>query len=318
MVAFRDPHGLRPLALGVLDRPGARTARGCGAGATASPASRARSTSSARSSCATSSRARWSRSARTGLREPHAWRPGGRRAFCVFEYIYFARPDSRMNDQVLQVARGRMGEILWREAPVEADLVIAVPDSGNPAARGPRARGGPAPGRRLRQEPLRRAHVHPARPGAAQARPAAEVQPAARGDRRQAAGGRRRLDRARQHHAPDRADAARRGRRRDPHAHLRAADQAPLPLRHRHVHARGDDRPRAHAPRRSPPSWAATRCTTSRWQGVYEAVGATRATHCDACFTGEYPLAGSDGAKGKYSLEEGAAARAAASALVRA
>ena len=41
-----------------------------------------------------------------------------------------------MNDQVLQVARGRMGEILWREAPVEADLVIAVPDSGNPAARG--------------------------------------------------------------------------------------------------------------------------------------------------------------------------------------
>ena len=39
-------------------------------------------------------------------------------------------------------------------------------------------------------------------------------------------------------------------------------------------------------------------------QGVYEAVGATRATHCDACFTGEYPLEGSDGAGGKYSLEE--------------
>jgi amidophosphoribosyltransferase len=38
--------------------------------------------------------------------------------------------------------------------------------------------------------------------------------------------------------------------------------------------------------------------------GVYEAVGATRATHCDACFTGEYPLAGSDEATGKYSLEE--------------
>src|SRR2546430_14208994 len=41
-----------------------------------------------------------------------------------------------MNEQVLQVTRGRMGEILWREAPVEADLVIAVPDSGNAAARG--------------------------------------------------------------------------------------------------------------------------------------------------------------------------------------
>jgi len=43
-----------------------------------------------------------------------------------------------MNDQVLQVARGRMGEILWREAPVEADLVIAVPDSRQP--RSPRSR----------------------------------------------------------------------------------------------------------------------------------------------------------------------------------
>jgi amidophosphoribosyltransferase len=40
-------------------------------------------------------------------------------------------------------------------------------------------------------------------------------------------------------------------------------------------------------------------------QGVYQAVGATRATHCDACFTGQYPLAGSEQANGKYSLEEG-------------
>ena len=54
----------------------------------------------------------------------------------MFEYIYFARPDSRMAGTVLQVARARMGEILWREAPVEADLVIPVPDSGNAAARG--------------------------------------------------------------------------------------------------------------------------------------------------------------------------------------
>ncbi len=87
-----------------------------------------------------------------------------------------------------------------------------------------RARERAAAGRRLRQEPLRRAHVHPARPGAAQARPADEVQPAARDRRRQAARRRRRLDRARQHDAPDRADAARRGRARGAHAHLRAAD----------------------------------------------------------------------------------------------
>ena len=42
-----------------------------------------------------------------------------RHAFCVFEYIYFARPDSRMAGTVLQVARAKMGEILWHEAPVE-------------------------------------------------------------------------------------------------------------------------------------------------------------------------------------------------------
>ena len=46
----------------------------------------------------------------------------------------------------MQQVRGRMGEILWREAPVEADLVISVPDSGNPAAAGVRARLGAAAG----------------------------------------------------------------------------------------------------------------------------------------------------------------------------
>ena len=61
---------------------------------------------------------------------------GERRATCVFEHIYFSRPDSRIEGKVLQQSRGKMGEILWREAPVEADLVIAVPDSGNPAAAG--------------------------------------------------------------------------------------------------------------------------------------------------------------------------------------
>ncbi|HSD80830.1 MAG TPA: amidophosphoribosyltransferase, partial [Solirubrobacteraceae bacterium] len=62
---------------------------------------------------------------------------GEREAFCVFEYIYFARPDSRMHGHALQAVRGRMGEILAREAPApNADLVIPVPDSGVPAARG--------------------------------------------------------------------------------------------------------------------------------------------------------------------------------------
>ena len=61
---------------------------------------------------------------------------GERRAFCVFEHIYFARPDSILEGNRTQVSRRKMGEILWREAPVEADVVIAVPDSGNAAATG--------------------------------------------------------------------------------------------------------------------------------------------------------------------------------------
>jgi amidophosphoribosyltransferase len=59
-----------------------------------------------------------------------------RRAFCVFEHIYFARPDSILEGNRTQVSRRKMGEILWREAPAEADVVIAVPDSGNAAAGG--------------------------------------------------------------------------------------------------------------------------------------------------------------------------------------
>ena len=52
--------------------------------------------------------------------------------------------------------------------------------------------------------------------------------------------------------------------------------------------------------------------------GVYEAIGGTRETHCDACFTGEYPLEGSDGAAGKYSLEEEQATTGPSLPLVRA
>jgi amidophosphoribosyltransferase len=57
-------------------------------------------------------------------------------SLCIFEFIYFARPDSEMQGEGLHAVRGRMGERLAREAPVEADVVIPVPDSGTPAAIG--------------------------------------------------------------------------------------------------------------------------------------------------------------------------------------
>ncbi len=127
VVAFRDPAGLRPLALGQLgdryavasescafDIIGAKLLRDVLPGEVVTLSEKGIGTQQVVS--------------------------GERQAFCVFEYIYFARPDSQMNGTRLQVARGRMGEILAREAPAPtADLVIAVPDSGGPAARGFRA-----------------------------------------------------------------------------------------------------------------------------------------------------------------------------------
>jgi amidophosphoribosyltransferase len=60
----------------------------------------------------------------------------GREHLCVFELIYFARPDSYMLGRSLYEARRRMGEELAREAPVDADLVMPVPETGAPAAVG--------------------------------------------------------------------------------------------------------------------------------------------------------------------------------------
>src|SRR5262249_8585540 len=109
VVAFRDPHGLRPLSIGTLD-PGPDD-----------PAGEVRYCVASESCAFDIIGAKLLRDVQPGelvtLDEQglhsRVVAPGARRAFCVFEYIYFARPDSRMNDQVLQVARGRMGEILW-------------------------------------------------------------------------------------------------------------------------------------------------------------------------------------------------------------
>jgi len=62
--------------------------------------------------------------------------PVVRRSMCVFELIYFARPDSYIYNKNLYAVRHKMGEQLAREAPADADLVISVPDSGTPAAVG--------------------------------------------------------------------------------------------------------------------------------------------------------------------------------------
>jgi amidophosphoribosyltransferase len=70
-----------------------------------------------------------------GLRSEWPFRQE-KKAFCVFEYVYFARPDSLIDDINVAAARTNMGRELARLHPVEADLVVPVPDSGNYAALG--------------------------------------------------------------------------------------------------------------------------------------------------------------------------------------
>ncbi len=301
VVAFRDPHGLRPLSIGVLD-PGAEAPDGGEGGARYCVASE---------SCAFDIiGAKFVRDVQPGEvvtlgehgLESRSVVAGGRRAFCVFEYIYFARPDSRMNDQVLQVARGRMGEILWREAPVEADLVIAVPDSGNPAARGlARAAGLPQddgfvknryvartfiqPGQELRKHGLR-LKFNPLPEVIAGKRLVVVDDSIVRGNTTRQI-----------------VQMLRDGGAAEIHMRISAP-----PIKHPcHYGIDMSTREEMIAHGRSTDEIAAELgCDSLHYlslAGVYEAVRATRATHCDACFTGEYPLAGSDSAAGKYSLE---------------
>jgi len=290
VVAFRDPHGLRPLALGQLGE------RYCVAS----------------ESCALDIiGARHLRDVEPGevvILDAHGIGSrmaveGARRAFCLFEYIYFARPDSRMNGTVLQVSRGRMGEELWREAPVDADLVIAVPDSGNAAARGlARASGLPQDDGFVKNRYVARTFIQP---GQALRKhglrlkfnPLPEV-----------VGGQRLV-------VVD--DSIVRGNTtrqivqmlRDAGAaevHMRIS--AP-PIKHPcHYGVDMSTREEMIAHGRTVEEVAAELgCDSLHYlslEGVYRAARAEPETHCDACFSGEYPLARTEEANGKFALEE--------------
>jgi amidophosphoribosyltransferase len=295
VVAFRDPHGLRPLALGVIAASDAGPERYCVAS----------------ESCAFDIiGAKLLRDVEPGeivtLGEPglesRRVLPDARKAFCVFEYIYFARPDSRMNGQVLQVARGRMGEILARESPVEADLVIPVPDSGNAAARGfARASGLPQddgfvknryvartfiqPGQELRKHGLR-LKFNPLPEIVSGKRLVVVDDSIVRGNTT-----RQIVQMLRDAGASE--------------VHMRIS--AP-PIKHPcHYGIDMSTREEMIAHERTVDEIAQELgCDSLAYlslDGVYEAVGATKATHCDACFTGNYPLKHRDGAQGKYALE---------------
>jgi glutamine phosphoribosylpyrophosphate amidotransferase len=113
---------------------------------------------------ATSSRAKSSSSTKTDLRSIKPFVPKDRLGFCIFEYVYFARPDSMLEGANVSAVRTAMGRELARLHPVEADLVIPVPDSGNYAALGFSEESGIPYDARLRPQPLRRAHLLESRP----------------------------------------------------------------------------------------------------------------------------------------------------------
>src|SRR3954452_6104151 len=214
-----------------------------------------------------------------------------RKAFCVFEHIYFARPDSILEGNRTQVSRRKMGEILWREAPVDADVVIAVPDSGNPAAAGySKASGLPRddgliknryvartfiqPGQELRKHGLRM-KFNPLREVVEGKRVVVVDDSIVRGNTtRQIVGMLR--------------DAG------ATEVHMRIS--AP-PIRHPcHYGVDMSTTQEMVAHGRTVEEVAAELgCDSLRYlslESVYEAIRSTRATHCDACFSGSYPLDG--------------------------
>ena len=288
IVAFRDPNGVRPLALGRLgddflvasescafDIVGAKLVREVQPGELISLSAR-------------------------GLEVRQAVR-ATRTAHCVFEHIYFSRPDTRLEGRVLQQVRGRMGEILWREAPVDADLVISVPDSGNPAAAGfSRASGIPKDDGLIKNRYVARTFIQPGQelrkhglkmkfnplPEIIEDRRLVVVDDSiVRGNTTRQIVGMLRGAGAEEVHLRISAPPIRfpchygvdMSTREEMVAHERTIDEICEHL-------------------------GADSLAYLSLDGVYEAVGTPAEDHCDACFTGRYPLG--EGGSGKYALEQ--------------
>ena len=124
LVAFRDPHGFRPLVLGRIHEDWVVASETCSLDLVA--AEFVREVAPGEVGVVDGD----------GLRALPALGLADGGALCIFEFFYLARPDTTLDGVEVHGARVRMGERLAVEAPVDADLVLPIPDSGTPAAIG--------------------------------------------------------------------------------------------------------------------------------------------------------------------------------------
>jgi amidophosphoribosyltransferase len=124
LVAVRDPNGFRPLTLGRLDGAWVVASETCALDLIGAEVERDLDPGEA----VVIRRGR--------LRTLRPFARAAREAFCIFEYIYFARPDSNLRGGNVYAFRKELGRLLAREHPVEADLVVPLLDSGTAAALG--------------------------------------------------------------------------------------------------------------------------------------------------------------------------------------
>jgi amidophosphoribosyltransferase len=124
LVGFRDPEGIRPLSIGSLDGDPVLVSETCALDLLG--AELVRDVEPGELVIVDEN----------GLRAAQGVPAHDGGSLCIFEFIYFGRPDSKLRGVELHGARVRMGERLAEEAPVEADFVLPIPDSGTPAAIG--------------------------------------------------------------------------------------------------------------------------------------------------------------------------------------
>ena len=209
--------------------------------------------------------------------------------YCIFEHVYFSRPDSVVFGRPVNQSRERLGRLLAREHPVEADIVTPVPDSGVPAAVGYAAESGiPFRMGLIRNHYVGRTFIEPE-----QAIRDFGVKLKLNPVRRMLEGQRVVLvddsHRARHHQPQDRPPGARSGRHRSSRAHQLPADDFAVLLRRGYAAARGTDRLAAIPSRKSGEFLGADSLGYLSLRILRAAVEDTEGKFCTSCYTGSYP-----------------------------